>query len=211
MEKRLGILGGTFDPVHWGHIKLAQAVAERLTLDRVLFIPALTAPHKQGLTTAPAEHRYNMTRLAVQDCAGFAVSDLELRRRGVSYTVETLRELKRRYAGWQLYFIIGGDSVSQLPTWHRITEQLELAVFVAAGRPGYTNAGALDSVCAALGESVRQRILLLDTPEYSVSSTEIRSLARQHASLAGLTPAAVERYIYEHGLYGSADKDEAEK
>lgn len=197
--KGIGILGGTFDPVHIGHLRMADAVYKCMDLEQVMFIPAYVAPHKVGMDIAPADDRYAMTKLAIEPYSYFTVSDLELRRSGVSYTVDTLRELHRQYPEKQLYFIIGADSVEQLHTWNNIEEMLQLATFIGAGRPGYE--GIMDNVVKNLGEEARQHIMLLNTPEYDVSSTDIRERIREGASLMNLVPKIVEDYIYAHGLY----------
>lgn len=197
--KGIGILGGTFDPVHIGHLCMADAVYKYMNLEQVMFIPAYVAPHKVGMDIAPADDRYAMTKLAIEPYSYFTVSDLELRRSGVSYTVDTLRELHRQYPEKQLYFIIGADSVEQLHTWNSIEEMLQLATFIGAGRPGYE--GIMDNVVKNLGEEARQHIMLLNTPEYDVSSTDIRERIREGASLMNLVPKVVEDYIYAHGLY----------
>lgn len=197
--KGIGILGGTFDPVHIGHLHMADAVYKYMNLEQVMFIPAYVAPHKVGMDIAPADDRYAMTKLAIEPYSYFTVSDLELRRSGVSYTVDTLRELHRQYPEKQLYFIIGADSVEQLHTWNSIEEMLQLATFIGAGRPGYE--GIMDNVVKNLGEEARQHIMLLNTPEYDVSSTDIRERIREGASLMNLVPKVVEDYIYAHGLY----------
>ena len=197
--KGIGILGGTFDPVHIGHLRMADAVYKCMDLEQVMFIPAYVAPHKVGMDIAPADDRYAMTKLAIEPYSYFTVSDLELRRSGVSYTVDTLRELHRQYPEKQLYFIIGADSVEQLHTWNNIEEMLKLATFIGAGRPGYE--GIMDNVVKNLGEEARQHIMLLNTPEYDVSSTDIRERIREGASLMNLVPKVVEDYIYAHGLY----------
>lgn len=197
--KGLGILGGTFDPIHIGHLRIAEAVYERIALEQIIFIPAFVPPHKVGQDYAPAEHRYAMTELAVKPYPHFTVSDMELRRSGVSYTIDTLRELRHKYPEKELYFIIGADSVAQLHTWNSINEMLQLATFVAAGRPGYE--GVMEEVVHHLGAAAAERIMLLHTPEYDISSTEIRTRLHGGASLAGLVPRAVEQYIVAHNLY----------
>lgn len=197
--KGLGILGGTFDPIHIGHLRIAEAVYERIALEQIIFIPAFVPPHKVGQDYAPAEHRYAMTELAVKPYPYFTVSDMELRRSGVSYTIDTLRELRQIYPDKELYFIIGADSVAQLHTWNSINEMLQLATFVAAGRPGYE--GVMEEVVHHLGVAAAERIMLLHTPEYDISSTEIRTRLHEGASLAGLVPRAVEQYINAHNLY----------
>lgn len=197
--KGLGILGGTFDPIHSGHLHLAEAVYKEMQLEQIVFIPAFVPPHKLGQDYAPAADRYAMTKLAVEPYPHFTVSDLELRRSGVSYTVDTVRELHALYPDTSLYFIIGADSVPQLHTWHHIRELLQLTTFVAAGRPGYE--GVMAQVVQNLGPEAEQKIILLHTPEYDISSTDIRTRIRSSQSLEGLVPLAVEQYIYQHGLY----------
>lgn len=203
-SKGLGILGGTFDPIHLGHLHMAEAVYASLELEKIIFIPAFVPPHKIGLDYAPAADRYAMTKLAVEAYPHFSVSDMELKRNGVSYTIDTLRELHAQQPDKHLYFIIGADSVVQLHTWNSIYEMLDLATFVAAGRPGY--AGVRDEVVRNLGAEAAKKIILLHTPEYDISSTVIRSRIREKASLDGLVPQAVEQYIYEHGLYKRQEK-----
>ena len=203
--KSLGILGGTFDPIHMGHLRMAEHVFQRMELEQIIFIPAYVPPHKLGQDFAPAADRYAMTELAVADNPHFIVSDMEIKRTGVSYTIDTIRELHRQYADKELHFIIGADSVAQLHTWHNIEEMLELTHFVAVWRPGYED--AMEELVRHLGQRARERVLLLDTPVYAISSTEIRTRLRQGQSLAGLVLAQVEEYIYEHGLYGCITGD----
>ena len=198
--KSLGILGGTFDPIHMGHLRMAEHVFQRMELESIVFIPAYVPPHKLGQDFAPAQDRYTMTELAVADNPHFTVSDMELKRTGVSYTIDTIRQLHKQYADRELNFIIGADSVAQLHTWHNIEEILELTRFVAVWRPGYED--AMEELVRHLGEQAKEIVLLLDKPVYDISSTEIRTRIRQGLGLAGLVPPAVERYIYEHGLYG---------
>ena len=198
-SKKLGILGGTFDPIHNGHLFSAQAVYERLDLEKIIFIPAYIPPHKTGQDFARAADRYNMTVLATEPYTYFDVSDIELKRSGVFYTLDTMRELHRLYPEHELYFIIGADTVPQLHTWNKIYELFDLVTFVAAYRPGYGD--VIELACEQLGDIAREKILLLDTPEYAVSSTEIRRRIRTGASLAGLVPQAVENYIKEQQLY----------
>lgn len=198
-KKKLGILGGTFDPVHNGHIYSAQAVFEHMGLEKVLFIPAYIAPHKIGQECAPAADRFAMTELAVKDYPYFEVSDIELKRNNISYTFDTITELEQMFPEYELYFIIGADTIPQLHTWHRIRELLEKVTFVAAVRPGYTQ--AIGDVCRQLGCISREKIILLDTPEYEVSSTAIRQRIKAHVPLTELVPDSVEKYIQEHKLY----------
>ncbi|MCD7974468.1 MAG: nicotinate-nucleotide adenylyltransferase [Phascolarctobacterium sp.] len=198
-KKKLGILGGTFDPVHNGHIRLAQAVYRYLQLEKVIFIPAYTAPHKVGMDCASALDRYNMTALAVEKYPYFTVSDLEIKRSGISYTIDTITEMQQLYPEYLLYFIIGADSVPLLYTWNRIEQLLQRVTFVAAGRPGYGH--VIEKASRQLGPAAKDKIILLNIPEYAVSSTDIRCRVKECKSLEGLVPVRVEKYIHGHRLY----------
>mgnify|MGYP004448688125 FL=1 len=200
MKKRLGILGGTFDPIHIGHLEIAKSIYEQLHLEKIIFIPAYIAPHKVGQDFAPAMDRYIMTKLAIEPYPYFTVSDMELKRSGVSYTYDTLVELHKIYPEHEFFFIIGADSVTGLHTWHRYQEMFELTTFVGAERPGYDNSAIVQAV-KNLGKRAEEKIMLLDTPENSISSTSIREKIRKGESLNGLVPRAVEAYILEHKLY----------
>lgn len=199
--KKLGILGGTFDPIHNGHVYLANAAYEDLGLDEVLLIPAYVAPHKVGLDFAPAKDRYLMAMLATREYPYMKVSDIEINRTGVSYTYDTIMELKKQYPDYEFYFIVGGDTVPQLPSWHNIDALLEMVTFVAVGRPGYTD--VINKAAAKLGPIVYEKVRMLHAEEFSVSSTKIRNRIRQRRSLIGLVPETVQEYIYVNGLYHS--------
>lgn len=198
--KRLGIFGGTFDPIHMGHLEIAKSIYEQMDLEEIVFIPAYIAPHKVGQDFAPAMDRYKMTQLAVEPYPYFSVSSLELKRTGVSYTYDTLLELRKLYPEHEFFFIIGADSVTSLYTWHRIQEMFELTTFVGAERPGYDNSDVLKAI-EELGPRAKEKIVLLDTPENHVSSTIIRKRIRSGEHLHDLVPAVVEKYIFEHKLY----------
>jgi len=197
--KKLGILGGTFDPIHNGHIYLAHEAYAKLGLDEVLLIPACVPPHKVGLDVAPARDRYMMALLATEGEAFMKVSDIELKRTGLSYTYDTIVSLKEIYPDYEFYFIIGGDTVPQLHTWRYIRPLLEMVTFVVIGRPGYTD--VINKAANELGDIVFEKVKMLDTREFSVSSTEIRNRIRQRRSLIGLVPEIVQEYIYVNGLY----------
>ena len=191
MGQRLGILGGTFDPVHCGHLLLARHVLEALHLDRVLFVPAADPPHKSEVP-APPEHRWRMVCAAVEGHDGLEASDLELRRPGVSYTVDTLRRLRDERPGDERFLIIGADNVPELESWHDPEGILELAAVVAGSR---VEAG--DLPVGAFSDRVER----VDTPIFDISSTEIRRRVRAGLPVRCLVPDAVERYIAGHGLY----------
>ncbi|MCQ2363056.1 MAG: nicotinate-nucleotide adenylyltransferase [Acidaminococcaceae bacterium] len=193
-----GILGGSFDPIHNGHILLAQEVRDRLQLEKVIFIPAYVAPHKIGQSFASAADRFAMTALAVEGINDFSVSDMELRRGSVSYTVDTMLELRKMYPRQEFYFIIGADSVPQLKTWNRIEELFSLVKFAAVYRPGYED--VLDRAREDFGRQA-ERIVMVHTTEYDVSSTAIRQKVQAGQSISDMVPAAVAEYIEKNGLY----------
>jgi nicotinate-nucleotide adenylyltransferase len=195
--QRLGLLGGTFDPIHVGHLAAAQVAIGCASLDRVIFIPAATPPHRAP-AVAPAEGRLEMCRLATEGDARFEVSDLELKREGPSYTVDTLMELRTRHPGDALFLILGWDAARLFPTWRRPDEVRELASVVVVGRPGSEAPREADLSSANLGGDGVVLCLEL-TPD--VSASEIRRAVAAGESIAGKVPEAVERYITAHRLY----------
>lgn len=198
---RLGIMGGTFDPVHYGHLVTAEGARYTFGLDEVLFVPAGKPPHKQNAQVSDPEHRYMMTVLATLTNPYFEVSRLEIDRGGVSYTVDTLRTLREQYGPEaELFFITGADAILDITTWKDSDQCLALAHFVAATRPGFS----LDH----LPESTRQwlarykdRFHILRVPAMAISSTEIRERVREGCSIRYLVPEPVEHYIRRQGLY----------
>ncbi|MEG1914335.1 MAG: nicotinate-nucleotide adenylyltransferase [Acidaminococcaceae bacterium] len=199
-RKKLGIMGGTFDPIHNGHLETAEFVYQQLELDKIIFIPAYIAPHKVGIEVASAPDRFAMTVLATRECPHFTVSEMELVRQGISYTYDTVVALLEEYGkDYDLYLIIGADSVTGLDTWHRIEELLRLCKFVAATRPGF--APTVDKVIEYFGELGRTQITWLNTPEMDISSTDIRQRIRAQQAITGLVPPAVEQYILTKDLY----------
>lgn len=195
MSLRVGIFGGTFDPIHVGHLIVAEQARDRLALDRVVFVPARVPPHKPG-ASAGAEHRFRMTVLAVEDNPGFAVSDLELRREGPSYTVDTLRALRAEESGdAQHYLLLGADSARDLEQWKDVDALLGDSTVVVLGRPGVEQ----DDLPPRVGA----RATFLPAPLLAISSTEIRRLVREGGTVRYLVPAPVEDYIRSEGLYRS--------
>ncbi|MEA2628391.1 MAG: nicotinate-nucleotide adenylyltransferase [Chloroflexota bacterium] len=195
--RKLGLLGGTFDPIHVGHLAAAQVAIGCARLDRVIFIPAATPPHRAP-AVAPAEQRLEMCRLATEGDARFEVSDMELKREGPSYTVDTLTELRSRHPGDELFLILGWDAARLFPTWRRPVEVRELASVVVVGRPGSAAPREADLSSANLdGDGV---VLCLE-PTPDVSASEIRRAVAAGDSIAGKVPEAVERYITAHRLY----------
>jgi nicotinate-nucleotide adenylyltransferase len=185
---KLGILGGSFNPIHHGHLLIATRAAEALGLDRVLLIPASVSPLKSAGALAPPRHRLAMVRMAVRGNRRLGASDLEIRRGGTSYTVDTLKSLKGRYGG-PLYLIVGADAARLLPRWRSIGEVMRLAKVVVVGRPGHRSNGKLP------------KVLMVDGPLLEISSTEIRHRVKRGQSVRYLVPEGVERYIRRKRLY----------
>ena len=197
----VGIFGGTFDPIHMGHLLTAETVRDQYKLEKVVFIPAAVPPHKQDKLVTPAVHRYNMTLLATADNPYFTVSDIEMHRQGPSYSRDTLAELTRVYGqDTEFYFIVGADSIAELHTWNRVEELLAICHFIGASRPG--NMADFASVQASFG-TLGNKLHQVDTPELDISSTAIRQMVEQQQSIKYIVPEAVEQYIYKEKLYTS--------
>ncbi len=186
---RLGVLGGTFDPVHIGHLVLAEAAREQLSLDRVIFIPAGIQWRKGGRKIAAAEHRAAMVALAIEGNPAFELSTVEIVRSGPSYTADTLEALHGLYKDAELFFIVGRDALADMPNWVRPERILELATVVVAERAGEAAGGGGF-------EAVR-----VEMPEMGVSATDIRERVAAGRTIRYLVPETVEAYIREHGLY----------
>jgi nicotinate-nucleotide adenylyltransferase len=212
---RIGVLGGTFDPVHQGHLGLAAYVLDVLNLDSILFVPAARPPHKGHAEVTPFHHRAAMLKIAVRDKPRFFVSELEAQRSGPSYSVDTLKELRILVdPGVLLFFIIGMDAFVELKTWKNFKQLLDYANLAVVSRPGFS-LRHIDPVINRLGRYVYDagdscwiasdrlgRIHPLDMPHMDISSTAVREKARTGSSLAGLIPAAVSEYILQHKLLG---------
>ena len=218
MVQKLGILGGTFNPVHYGHLAAAEEIRDRLKLDRVLFIPSFIPPHKHEEDVPPAVHRMEMVRLAVANNPAFEASDIEIRRGGRSYTVDTIESLQNVYPDAELYFITGLDSFLEIQTWHNWERLLSECRFVVLSRPGYgfSSLGRLDFMkCAredfpgfdrgVLTQSVVRSgsfiIYIEMIPTFDISSTDIRMRMKEGRSIKYLLPEAVETYIIKNKLY----------
>jgi nicotinate-nucleotide adenylyltransferase len=223
-ELRLGVLGGTFNPVHVGHLVLAESFRERLLLDRVLFVPAGEPPLKSPRGLAPALHRYAMVCLAIAGHPAFMVSDIEVRRAGPSYSVDTLQELARAWPGARLFFLMGGDTFLDLPKWRtpeRLGTWATLAVGQRAASPFETGSPAARMVLGRLGSPGWTRIppaspadadslgdntvLLVDVVSLPVSARDLRRRQAAAASVRYLTPPAVSDYIAQHHLYADPE------
>ncbi|TGB04237.1 nicotinate-nucleotide adenylyltransferase [Halobacillus salinus] len=187
--KRIGILGGTFDPPHLGHLIMAECAYEGMELDEVWFLPSHIPPHKQKATVS-SEDRLAMVKKAIENNPHFSICDVELTRKGTSYTVDTMKLLKEEYQGHQFYFIIGGDMVEHLPKWNRIEELKEYVEFIGMQRPGFQ--WEQDQ-----SDSVHE----VNIPLIEISSSVIREKLAKQESVRYLTPDAVIDYIKEHQLY----------
>ena len=196
----IGILGGTFDPVHNGHLMVAGETRAQLDLAEVLFVPAGRPWLKVGTPVSSAEHRAQMVRLAIADKPHFKLSAVEIERDGLSYTADTVAELRAQLGkGDELFFILGWDSLAQFPQWREPSRIIEMCRLVAVRRPGYTRPDlkALEVVVPGLS----RRVILLDKPEVDVDATEIRNRVARGLSIRRLVPESVEGYIRQQGLY----------
>lgn len=188
MKKRIGILGGTFNPPHIGHLIIANEVLVALHLDEIRFMPNYTPPHKEIDHRIRDEDRLHMLRAAIDGHPYFSMELIEMERKGTSYTFDTIKALKEREPETDFYFIIGGDMVEYLPKWHRIDELSRMITFVGVRRPGYS-------------VQTPYRVQLIETPEIHLSSTALRQRAADGGTLRYLLPERVIAYIKENRLY----------
>lgn len=198
--RRIGIMGGTFDPIHYGHLAAAAGARHALGLERILFMPNRLPPHKRGQATTNAAHRLAMVRLALEGARDFEVSTFELDREGPSYTTLTLAGLKSLQPDWDLHFIAGADSLLEIKTWYEYPRLLQFCWFVAVTRPG-APLDRLDALKSELGPELAGRIRVLELPGVAVSSSLLRERIGQGAPITYLVPPGVEQYIQEHRLY----------
>ncbi|MBE3588342.1 MAG: nicotinate-nucleotide adenylyltransferase [Thermoanaerobacteraceae bacterium] len=198
--KRLGIMGGTFDPIHYGHLVAAEGARHAFQLEKVIFIPAGRPPHKTGRQISSAHHRWIMTELAVASNPFFDTSTLEVDRPGYSYTIDTVREVRDLYPGAEIYFITGADAVLEILGWKNVDELLTMCWFIAATRPGYP-LGNLRRRLSGIAPAPMNRIITMEVPALAISSTEIRTRVQEGRPIKYLLPEPVEAYILNRGLY----------
>ena len=195
-----GILGGTFDPIHNGHLAIAEEARTYLKLTDVIFVPAGQPWMKSDQPISPAVHRIEMLRLALQAKPYFKLSTIEVEHRGTSYTVDTLAKLKAQSAAAAgLYFIIGWDNLAQIPRWKEPARLIEMCFLAAVPRPGYDRPDMKKLETAIPG--IAKKVILMSKPRLDISATDIRSKVAQGLSIKSLVPEAVEKYIQENGLY----------
>ena len=186
---RIGILGGTFNPIHKGHLRLAGAAKRKLKLDKVIFVPANIPPHKKDLDILPAKERYKMAGIAIKNKPSFDISDYEIKTGGTSYSIRTLEAFKKKFGKkTKLFFITGSDSLPQLKTWKDIGKFTKLAEFIVAARPGYKVAGA-------------PGVKIIRIPTLNISSTIIRQRIKNGLSAKKLLSKEVYSYIIRKGFY----------
>ena len=200
-QSRIGIMGGTFDPIHYGHLAAAEAARIEFGLCKVIFMPVGNPPHKQSQKISDAEHRYRMTALATSSNSGFEVSRLEVDKAGITYTFDTMEELRSIYGeAPEIYFITGADAVLELLTWYKIGELLTLCKFIAVTRPGF-DIWKLEQKIAEISSKYDGEIICLEVPLLEISSTDIRERIRSGKPVKYLLPEEVEAYIHKNGLY----------
>ena len=199
---RWGLFGGTFDPVHYGHLLLAECCREQCGLERVWFLPAAVPPHKQQRQTTPAAARIEMLELAIAGNEAFSVSRYEVDRGGISYTVDTLEHFRQMQPEGELMLLMGADMLNDLPHWHEAARVCELALPVVVRRPGEgeLNFDVLASIASAerIDEIRRHQV---EMPPIGISSTDLRRRVAAGQSIRYQTPRAVQKYIETHGLY----------
>lgn len=198
-RRRLGVMGGTFDPIHHGHLVAASEVADRFALDEVIFVPTGQPWQKDDRDVSPAEDRYLMTVIATASNPRFSVSRVDIDRGKVTYTVDTLRDLRAQHPDAELYFITGADALESILSWQDWEELFALAKFVGVSRPGYEL--HTEHLASHLERLPRDAVTLIEIPALAISSTECRRRASEHRPVWYLVPDGVVQYISKRNLY----------
>jgi nicotinate-nucleotide adenylyltransferase len=204
--KKLGILGGTFDPIHFGHLLAAEWAGEAFGLDELVFIPAARPPHKDPAGVIDGHHRYRMVELAIEDNPAFSVSSLELERSGYSYTIDTVRHYLQSDPQLDIRFILGVDALQLIYSWKDVTQLLKLCRFIVVTRPGY-QLDRSDPVFETVPAEIWDRVELLSIPGVEISSSEIRCRVAAGQSIRYLLPSPVADYIDKNHLYRNETND----
>jgi len=204
-RKRIGILGGTFNPIHLGHLILADEVCKNHHLSKILFMPTYIPPHKYVNDLASPHHRFQMIKAAISGISWFEVSDLEIIREGKSYTIDTIQEILNHYGeDSEIYLIMGADSLNELELWKNIKELSQLCHFVIVNRPGFKTEASARLAEIIGGDNILDiERLRIDISPVDISSTNIRKRVNDGVQIKGLVPECVEAYIKEHNLYSS--------
>lgn len=200
-KKAIGIMGGTFDPIHYGHLVTAEAVRSQFQLEKVFFVPSGNPPHKNPDLITDSQHRYLMTFLSITTNKYFETSQIEINRSGKSYAYDTVKLFRKNLPEYDIYFITGADAIKEILTWHRVEELLDLCYFVAATRPGYDLEDLKKEELKVLPQEYLERIMIIEVPAMAISSTDIKRRVREGKPIKYLLPEAVEYYIYKKGLY----------
>ncbi len=197
---RVGIMGGTFDPIHLGHLAAAEAARASFSLEKVIFVPTGNPPHKAGRIT-PSHHRLEMVKIATADNPYFEVSDVEVFRPGKSYTIDTIDYFQNLIGNkHEIFFITGADAILEILTWHDVERLMQACKFIAVARPGYALNG-LNKELSNLPEYIQKRISVLEVKGLHISSTQVRSDVQSGKSIHNVVPETVADYIYKHNLY----------
>lgn len=205
--KSLGILGGTFNPVHYGHLAAGECAREAFALDRIVYIPSARPPHKKLQHILDSEHRLKMVKMAVKDNPSFSVSSLELERKGLSYTVDTVDYYRKNYPGVEIYFILGVDALQIFNSWRDIDRLIEMCQFIVLSRPGY-HFDRQDECYSDLPSKLWEKTNFLEIPGLLISSSDIRKRIYKGKTIKYLLPQVVEEYIEKENLY--KDKEDCD-
>lgn len=201
MCKKIGIYGGTFDPIHMGHLMVAEAARQDCSLEEILFIPSASPPHKKDKYIVNPAYRLEMVQLALEDNPFFKISYVEMERQGINYTVDTLRTLRQDYPrGWELWMIVGGDSFLQIETWKDVPEIMRMCHLAVYRRSSYSQ-DEYDLRADNLQEKYNTKIVFLDAPRVDISSTDIRNRIKEGKSIRYMVPSRVENYIKNNRIY----------
>lgn len=198
MTKKIGIMGGTFDPIHFGHLVTAETARDVFDLDEVIFVPSGQPPHKRNTAVSAAEHRIAMVNHSIISNPDFTLSTIETERKGFSYTIDTINAFLEKYGpDTKLYFITGADAIKEILTWHRVDELMEKCHFIAATRPGFEYDGEPQS---------KGKITTIKVPALAISSSQIRQMVAEGRSIRYLLPDTVEAYIRKNRLYQNEER-----
>ena len=200
---KIGIMGGTFDPIHYAHLATAEFIRDSYKLDKILFIPSGNPPHKKRKIT-DKYHRYNMVLLSTINNDNFIVSDMEIKREKSTYTIDTLKQLKQIYINAEIYFITGADAICDIETWKDVDENFKLANFIAATRPGISLLKINEKI-KDLKDKYNANIESIYVPSLDISSTYIRNQLNKNKTIRYLVPELVQEYIYNKQLYNNGE------